>query len=112
MVDARRPDEAHFTRLLSDVGIQNMNKKSHSKLTTRTTQSLLSESGCLFCGVFGFLTLMGVGGAFQQSDSLPSALRTMGALLFILYFSLRFFRILGELKRRNENDSNQSSEPT
>ncbi|MDD3276474.1 MAG: hypothetical protein PHP93_05430 [Kiritimatiellales bacterium] len=79
-----------------------MSDKSQSKLASRTTKSLLSESGQCFGGTFGFLVLLSVGGAFQRRGSFVDALYTIGSLLFILYFSLRFFCVLKEIKRRDE----------
>lgn len=75
----------------------------------RTNQSLLTELERCFSGVFGFLLLLGAGGAFRGGGRLLQTIGTMGGLLFVLYFSLRFFRIVRELKRR---DTNQVSNRT
>ena len=88
-----------------------MNDRCRSKLATRTTQSLLTELGLCFSGTFGFLFLLGMGGAFQVADSLLGTLCTAGSLLFVLSFSLRFLRVLREVKRRDEQgNSNHTSE--
>jgi len=78
-----------------------MNDKSLSKLATLSTQTLLTEVERCFGGAFAFLLSLGVFGAFQPPVHLLNALFIMGALLFILYNSLRFFRVVRELKRRD-----------
>ncbi len=53
--------------------------------------------------------MMGMGGAFQVDGHLLRFSGTAGSLLFVLYFSLRFFCVLKELKLR---DAKQASNNT
>jgi len=86
-----------------------MNDNATSKLVTLSTQTLLTEVERCFGGAFVFLFFLGIFGAFQPPVHLHNALFIMGALLFILYNSLRFFRVVRELKRRDRESHSDNT---
>ncbi len=86
-----------------------MNANVSFKLATLSTQTLLTEAERCFAGAFAFLLSLGIFGAFQPPVHLLNALFIMGALLFILYNSLRFFRAMRELKRRDRESRSDNT---
>jgi len=85
-----------------------MNDKPLSKLAASSTQTLLTEVERGFAGAFAFLLSLGVFGAFQPPVHLLNALFIMGALLFILYNSLRLFRVVRELRQRDKESRSEN----